>query len=148
MHQRNQPKERLLEEMLDAKRASVGTTYQRLHPEFHTLETVINDPKEKARREMQELVYTPGNWKGISTEAALSNNDLSPPSPFTWWKTHHVNFPIIATLARKWLGCVEASVPPERTFPTAGNTFTKRRNALQTDTICAIIFIAQNVTDA
>ncbi|OWZ11598.1 hypothetical protein PHMEG_00015351 [Phytophthora megakarya] len=60
MHQRNQAKERLLEEMLDAMRASAGTTYQRQQPELHTPETVINGPKEKARREMQELVYTPG----------------------------------------------------------------------------------------
>ncbi|KAK1944906.1 Zinc finger BED domain-containing protein 1 [Phytophthora citrophthora] len=170
MHQRDQAKERLLEEMLGVKRASVRTTYQPSRPAFHSPEKTISNPKEKARREMQELVYTPRvngeahamsdedlklscrqeleKYIHSSCEANLGNNDQSSPSPLSWWKTHHFNFPIIATLARKWLGCVASSVPSERSFSTAGNTITKRRSALKADTVRDIIFMAQNVTGA
>ncbi|KAK1931613.1 Zinc finger BED domain-containing protein 4 [Phytophthora citrophthora] len=113
MHQRDQAKERLLEEMLGVKRAS----------------------------ELERYIHS-------SCEANLGNNDQSPPSPLSWWKTHHFNFPIIATLVRKLLGCVASSVPSERAFSTTGNTITKRRGALKADTVRDIIFMAQNVTGA
>lgn len=167
-YQRDRAEARLLDEMLNVKRSAVGTPCQPQVPPFQSPEKIINDPKEKARREMQELVYKPRmnsevpamsdevlkrscrqeleRYMYISSAAGLGESDQSPPSPLTWWKTNHLDFPILAPLARKWLGCVASSVPSERAFSTAGNTITKRRSALKPATVRDIIFMAQNAT--
>lgn len=33
-----------------------------------------------------------------------------------WWKIYQFKYPILALLARKWLGCVATSVPSEQAF--------------------------------
>ncbi|EGZ22139.1 hypothetical protein PHYSODRAFT_492443 [Phytophthora sojae] len=81
-----------------------------------------------------------------SSEAKANKKDKTPPSPLLWWKEHHSEFRTLAPLARKWLGCTASSVPSERAFSTAGNTITKRRGALNADTVRDLIFMAQNST--
>ncbi|ETO72762.1 hypothetical protein F444_11233 [Phytophthora nicotianae P1976] len=59
-------------------------------------------------------------WKYAANISSESN-------PLTWWKRKAATFPVIARLARKWLGCVATSVPSERAFSTSGNVATAKR---------------------
>jgi hypothetical protein len=82
----------------------------------------------------------------LSGEAAVTQGETSQPSALAWWKKKSVDLPILAPLARKWMGCIASSVPSERVFSTAGNTITKRRGALKADTVRDVIFLAENAT--
>ncbi|KAF1316579.1 Electron transfer flavoprotein beta subunit, partial [Globisporangium splendens] len=64
--------------------------------------------------------------------------------PLSWWKSHTGKFPILAKLARKWLGCVATSVPSERAFSTGGNTVTAKRCSLSPDLVRDLVFISEN----
>lgn len=124
--------------------------------------------QERARRQFQDLMYASRlnsqaqetsdaalkrdcereleKYIERSSEAKANKKDKTPPSPLLWWKEHHSEFRTLAPLARKWLGCTASSVPSERAFSTAGNTITKRRGALNADTVRDLIFMAQNST--
>lgn len=135
------------------------------HENPRSPEKVINDPKEMVRRQMQEVRYAPKRIRPaqvasdealidicrreyieLSGEAPVTQGEMSQPSALAWWEKNHVDLPILSPLARKWMGCIASSVPPERAFSTAGNTITKRRGALKPDTVRDIIFLAENAT--
>jgi hypothetical protein len=64
--------------------------------------------------------------------------------PFLWWKNNHSKYPLIAKLARKWLGTVATSVPSERAFSTSGNTVTAKRCSLSLGLVRDVVFISEN----
>ncbi|EGZ09480.1 hypothetical protein PHYSODRAFT_433141, partial [Phytophthora sojae] len=53
-------------------------------------------------------------------------------------------FPILAALARKWLGCIATSVPSERAFSKSGNVVTSKRCSLDPETVRDILFVGEN----
>lgn len=58
-----------------------------------------------------------------------------------WWRDHQGQFPKLAQVARNTL-CVQASsAPSERNFSVAGNVITKRRTALSSENVNAILFL-------
>jgi hAT family C-terminal dimerisation region len=65
-------------------------------------------------------------------------------NPLDWWQHHKSDFPVIAALARKWLGCVATSVSSERAFSTSGNIVTAKRACLAPSLVRDLVFISQN----
>ncbi|RLN88048.1 hypothetical protein BBJ28_00021855 [Nothophytophthora sp. Chile5] len=63
---------------------------------------------------------------------------------YKWWGANRDNYPTIAPLARKWLGCVATSVPSERAFSTGGNIVTVKRCSLKPEFVRDIVFVAEN----
>ena len=61
-----------------------------------------------------------------------------------WWQKNKTEYPILAVLARQWLGCVGSSVPSERVFSTSGNIVTKKRAAIEPNLVRDMTFIAHN----
>jgi hypothetical protein len=59
--------------------------------------------------------------------------------PLLWWAGNHQRFPNLAKLARHYLGMLASSVPSEEAFSTAGDTITKDRNCLKSETIEALM---------
>ncbi|EGZ24271.1 hypothetical protein PHYSODRAFT_482887, partial [Phytophthora sojae] len=64
--------------------------------------------------------------------------------PLVWWSVNGHNYPSLALLARKWLGCVATSVPSERAFSTAGNAVTAKRCQMDVNLVRDLVFIAEN----
>ncbi|OWZ14320.1 hypothetical protein PHMEG_00012221 [Phytophthora megakarya] len=58
-----------------------------------------------------------------------------------------MKYPILATLARKWLGCIATSMPSERAFSTSRNLVTKKRCAIAPDIIRNTLFVGQNYAE-
>ena len=61
--------------------------------------------------------------------------------PLTWWQQNQHRFPLLATLAKKYLCICATSVPSERLFSSAGLVVNKRRASLNPDTVDMILFL-------
>lgn len=61
-----------------------------------------------------------------------------------WWKTREKKYPLVAALAKKYLCIPATSTSSERTFSTAGNIITSKRNCLNPETVNMLVFLFQN----
>ncbi|XP_040151483.1 E3 SUMO-protein ligase ZBED1-like [Anopheles arabiensis] len=67
----------------------------------------------------------------IELDRYLSEQNLQVKcDPFIWWKEREVVYPILSTLAKKYLSIPASSVPCERIFSKAGYILTEKRNRL------------------
>ena len=66
-------------------------------------------------------------------------------NPLEWWSVNRRKYPMLAKLARRYLAIQATSVPSERLFSAAGNTITKKRNALCSDTADKLLFLNKNM---
>ncbi len=66
--------------------------------------------------------------------------------PFEWWKQKQSRFPILAILARKYLGICPTSVPSERLFSDVGNNITAKRSSLKPDLVGEMMFLKRNMS--
>ena len=65
--------------------------------------------------------------------------------PLDWWRTHERDYPLLASLARKYL-CIQAtSSPSERLFSKAGSIVTPHRSRLNPDKANMLIFLSENL---
>ena len=58
-------------------------------------------------------------------------------NPLKWWQINEGRYPKLAKLAKV---CLATSVPSERTFSVAGQTVSKLRASLDSDSVDQIIF--------
>ena len=66
-------------------------------------------------------------------------------NPFEWWKQKQSRFPILAILARKYLGICPTSVPSERLFSDVGNNITAKRANLKPELVGEMMFLKRNM---
>ena len=66
-------------------------------------------------------------------------------NPLVWWKAHQDKFPLLARLARKYLGIPGTSVPSERVFSTVGDVVSAQRAALKAEHVDSLIFLNKNM---
>ena len=62
----------------------------------------------------------------------------------TWWQQNKDRFPLLASVARTYLGPPASSVPSERLFSTAGGVVTEHRSRLLPDIAGKLIFMKYN----
>lgn len=62
-----------------------------------------------------------------------------------WWKMNQDNYPLLSTLARKFLCVPATSVASERAFSTAGNIVSCRRTCLKPDMVNMLLFLNRNL---
>ena len=65
--------------------------------------------------------------------------------PLEWWKTHHVDYSHLASLAKKYLCIPATSVASERLFSTSGNIVTDKRCCLKPERVNMLTFLAKNL---
>ena len=65
--------------------------------------------------------------------------------PLQWWKVEEKNYPILATLARKYLCICATSSPSERLFSTSGLLVTPKRSSLKPDKVNMLVFLSRNL---
>ena len=66
-------------------------------------------------------------------------------NPLDWWKVQQTQFPILSTLAKKYLSVCATSCASERVFSTGGNVITPCRSCLKPDKVDKLVFLAQNL---
>ncbi len=64
--------------------------------------------------------------------------------PLKWWKENENRYPLIAKLARQYLYIPASSASSERTFSTAGQIVTKKRNCLSAENVNLLVFLSRN----
>lgn len=65
-------------------------------------------------------------------------------NPLDWWKARTAIYPHLSKIAKKYLCIIATSVPSERTFSTAGQVLSERRNRLKGENVEMIIFLHNN----
>jgi len=76
----------------------------------------------------------------------LIGTDQVPTCPLQdWWKIHHISFPILATLSKKYLCIPPSSAPSERVFSTASLILSKKRNRLDSKNAGSLLFVKKNM---
>ena len=84
-------------------------------------------------------------------DASEINDFLSHPRissnncPFAWWKDHHNSFPILSTLARRYLQLPPASVEEERIFSGTGKILEPARNRMLPKKAEMVAFLHYNL---
>ncbi|KAJ8012541.1 hypothetical protein DPEC_G00043890 [Dallia pectoralis] len=82
-------------------------------------------------------------------EAELSSY-LSPvldseENPLEWWGKHHVHFPNLSKVAKKYLSIPATSSPSERVFSSGGNIVTCLRSCLKPEKVNMLVFLSKNL---
>ena len=65
--------------------------------------------------------------------------------PLTWWRDEQKKFPVLGSLACKYLCICGTSVPSERLFSQGGNIVNTLRNRLSAEHVNMLIFLAKNM---
>jgi hypothetical protein len=84
-----------------------------------------------------QATYTKGILKRYKTEPEI-DMDMC---PLEWWKLHHGAYPVMATLAKKYMGSPATTVPCERLFSLSGNIVTKKRASVDPTTLNKILLL-------
>ena len=64
--------------------------------------------------------------------------------PLEWWKTNKGRFPILSSLAKKYLCIPATSTSSERLFSDVGNIMTIKRTQLLPSTFEHLLFLKRN----
>ena len=65
--------------------------------------------------------------------------------PMNWWKSHNLEYPLLARLAKKYLCACATSSPSERLFSTSGNIVTPNRCSMKPDKVDMLTFLTRNL---
>lgn len=107
--------------------------------------------KQRVHQELMELISVPEKQTSMSdaVEHELAKFwDVKVSitvDPLMWWRMHSAEYPILSTLARKYLAIPATSAPAERVFSIAGDVVSKKRNRLKPDIVDKIIFVHDNL---
>ena len=66
-------------------------------------------------------------------------------SPVVYWNEKQASWPLLATLARKYLAPPCTTVPSERLFSTTGNIVTDKRTKLDAEKVEMLLFLNKNM---
>ena len=76
----------------------------------------------------------------ISLPTPSHNSD-----PNQWWQQYASNFPILSSLAKRYLGTPSTSVPSERIFSAAGNIVNCKWSCLLPSNVNILVFLNKNL---
>ncbi len=117
-----------------AKRKNLGTFFKE-HENQETPPTsgvaASLSPEQKCKNELEQYLTTP----------KLDFED----DPLVWWKSNFSKYPLLSTLARKYLCICATSSPSERVFSCSGNIVTPFRTSLNPQKVDMLTFLSKNL---
>ncbi len=114
------------------KKRKLGTTLkQSTGADFSGNSQTLKTPEEKAKTEVEAYQRAP-------------EQDVED-YPLQWWKAEENRYPILATLARKYLCIPASSAASERLFSASGLVVTPRRAALKPHKVNMLGFLSRNL---
>lgn len=96
--------------------------------------TELGEADAYAQRVDREIA----EWKCTPT---LPHSTRQPADPLSWWAKHHLQFPLIAQVAKQVLCIPATSAASERLFSIGGLTVTDNRNALTEENTGRLVFL-------
>ena len=110
------------------------------HQLFEILDDIIN-PKST---EDEGLTIT-GYQKACAEMSMYSSEPATTENPLLWWKANSFRYPLLSSLAKKYLSIPATSVPSERAFSTAGHIVNKKRACLHPSSVNMLVFLSENL---
>ena len=122
-------------------------------------ETLATEDRTKApspkRHKNNSLLEVFSDIIGTSAETPTPNSELDRylmepvidyklGNPLAWWADHHVRYPTLAQVAKRYLTATATSVPSERLFSTASNIYDDRRSRITAEHAESLLFIKSN----
>ncbi len=65
-------------------------------------------------------------------------------NPLNWWNVNRYKYPLLSSLARKYLGAPASSADSERTFSHTGEIVSKKRVRISSELVDELTFINYN----
>ena len=62
-----------------------------------------------------------------------------------WWSVHSAMFPMVFWLAMNYLAVMPSEAPCERGFAVFGDVIKRKRNRLDVDHACRLVFLKKNL---
>ena len=158
LHPRTKQLKFLSAEQRSQVHEKVKSELSRLNVNDVTLEQVPNAAQKKPRIETSDLdwlddIVLPTSQDDPQVLASKADVEfmhyIAEPDtkehPLVWWKTMELVFPLLSTLARKYLCIPATSVPSERIFSTAGYLVNCHRASLHADTVEMLLCLHKNM---
>lgn len=109
-----------------------------------TVEPTNPNEQHRVRKSILDMIYACPNEPAGSKEEIDKyleiNEEGKETDPLEWWKLHEKKFPILASIARKYLGICATSVPSERLFSDVGNNITNKRINIDPNLVEQMLF--------
>lgn len=156
-------KDRIIREGTEAQTAKESTNQEHTIPQSTSTDssTSVDAPPPAKKRKLGSILRqcmagdssvhtltpkTPQQKAEIEVESYLRIplQDVEG-DPLQWWKVEEKNYPILATLARKYLCICATSSPSERLFSTSGLLVTPKRSSLKPDKVNMLVFLSRNL---
>jgi hypothetical protein len=130
-------------EVIETKEASSTSKLNKL---FTCFDSNFNEPEfeEDSNDKVKDEFSRYLKEKQILLENTGVDGKVTRTNPLHWWKYHQETYPLLATLAKKYLCIPATSAPAERLFSKAGLTITDKRNQLNADLAGDLIFLKEN----
>ena len=108
----------------------------------HQLFEIIDDIINPKSTEDEGLTFT-GYQKVCAEMSMYSSEPATTENPLLWWKANSFHYPLLSSLAKKYLSIPATSVPSERAFSTVGRTHSKQETSLSSSFFCqyACVFV-------
>jgi hypothetical protein len=101
--------------------------------------------QHKVRKSILDMIYACPNEPADSKEEIDKyleiNEEGRETDPLEWWKLYEKKFPILASIARKYLGICATSVPSKRLFSDVGNNITNKRINIDPNLVEQMLFL-------
>ncbi|XP_051784409.1 E3 SUMO-protein ligase ZBED1-like [Erpetoichthys calabaricus] len=117
-------------------------------PADHTADMIAQGLKDM----LSEWDLVEEKLSAITTDnkAEMSSYLVSPmldseANPLDWWRKHHVHFPTLSKVAKKYICVPATSSPSERVFSSGGNIVTCLRSCLKPEKVNMLVFLSKNL---
>ena len=126
---------------------------------MNIIESQSDEPRPKRSRGETELMKLLGDIVDCQQEMDAGSQDQQADreiqkyisedpvseSPLIWWQNKRSKYPILSSLAQKYLSVPATSVPSERAFSIAGHVVNRKRACLNPDSVNMLVFLADNL---
>lgn len=115
-----------------------GNVSDGLSPENRSRQYCSKIASEELKRYRKPSLDNYQTWK---------QRDEKPSNPLDWWRENEMKYPLLSSIAKRYLSIPATSAPIERLFSQMGLIITKKRSCLRGSTASALGFLKGTWTE-